>query len=108
MSLTTDEEMPSSSRPGVMSKRNQLTKIVSQKFNTDFTEEMLACDIDLDKFDESELQLIVGDMKMEYDANGDGVIDGVINGVVVVRLSFLCSFLLSSTFLTTSSNSYCS
>ena len=75
MSLTTDEEMPSSSPPGVMSKRNQLSKIVSQKFNTDFTEEMLACDIDLDKFDESELQLIVGDMKMEYDANGDGIID---------------------------------
>lgn len=75
MSHTTDEEMPSSSPPGVMSKRNQLSKIVSQKFNTDFTEEMLACDIDLDKFDESELQLIVGDMKMEYDANGDGIID---------------------------------
>ena len=55
---------------------DQLTKIVSQKFNTDFTEDKLTCDVDIeDKFDESELQLIVGDMKKEYDANGDGIID---------------------------------
>ena len=60
-----------------MSRRNQLTKIVSQKFNTDFTEDKLTCDVDsdLDNYNETELQLIVDDMKKDYDANGDGIID---------------------------------